>query len=113
MMNATTGRRIGYAEHIGQSIADILTTPIGSRLMRRDYGSFIPMLIDQPLTPANQLRLMAATAQAIMKHEPRTRLRSAFLAFDASGRAVLQIARTDRGQAATVRQAVNIGGTAA
>jgi len=108
MMNASTGRSIDYAAHIAQSIADILTTPIGSRVMRRGYGSFIPMLIDQPLTPANILRLQAATAQAIMKHEPRTRLRRALLGFDASGRAVMQIERQDRGQAATRRQSIAI-----
>ncbi|MDR0216424.1 MAG: GPW/gp25 family protein [Comamonas sp.] len=108
MMNANTGQLLGYSAHISQSIADILTTPIGSRLMRRGYGSFIPQLIDQPMTPANILRLQAATAQAIMKHEPRTRLRRASLAFDASGRAVLQIERQDRGQASTRRQTVTI-----
>uniref|UniRef100_UPI0026076D20 ATPase domain-containing protein n=1 Tax=uncultured Sphingobium sp. TaxID=316087 RepID=UPI0026076D20 len=32
-------------------VRDILTTPIGSRLMRRDYGSLIPELIDQPANP--------------------------------------------------------------
>lgn len=110
MMNTRTGRRIGYTEHISQSIANILTTPIGSRPMRRGYGSFIPQLIDQPLTPANILRLQAATAQAIMKHEPRTRLRRAVLQFDGSGRAVLLLERKDRGQAATKRQSVSIHG---
>ncbi|MFN3733249.1 hypothetical protein [Comamonas testosteroni] len=43
-----------------------------------------------------------------MKHEPRTRLRRAFLGFDASGRAVLQLERQDRGQASTRSQAVTI-----
>ncbi|MBS3019175.1 hypothetical protein DJFAAGMI_01915 [Comamonas sp. PE63] len=108
MMNVNTGRRIDYAAHISQSITDILTTPIGSRVMRRGYGSFIPQLVDQPMTPANILRLQAATAQAIMKHEPRTRLRRAFLGFDSSGRAVMQLERQDRGQASTRRQAVSI-----
>ena len=32
--------------HLNQSIADILTTPIGTRVMRPDYGSNIPRLID-------------------------------------------------------------------
>lgn len=113
MMNVSTGRSIGYSAHISQSIADILTTPIGSRLMRRGYGSFIPALIDQPMTPANILRLQAATAQAIMKYEPRTRLRRAALTFDASGKALMQIERQDRDQVATVRQAVAIGGAPA
>lgn len=110
MMDAHTGRRISLRAHISQSIADILTTPIQSRLMRRGYGSFIPKLIDQPMTPANILRLQAATAQAIMKWEPRTRLRRATLAMDATGRAVLQIERVDQGQATVMRQSVTLTG---
>lgn len=114
MMDAHTGRRISLRAHISQSIADILSTPIGSRLMRRGYGSFIPRLIDQPMTPANILRLQAATAQAIMKWEPRTRLRRVVHSMDASGCVVLQIERVDRGQATTMRQAVTLtGGTQA
>ena len=112
MMDAHTGRRISLRAHISQSIADILSTPIGSRLMRRGYGSFIPRLIDQPMTPANILRLQAATAQAIMKWEPRTRLCRVVHQMDASGRVVLLIERTDRGQVAAMRQAVTITGGA-
>ena len=42
-MNRFTGEKItSETEHIKQSIADILLTPIGSRLQRRDYGSRIP-----------------------------------------------------------------------
>ena len=46
---ATTGRTITGAAHLAQSIADVLTTPIGSRVMRREYGSLLPDLIDDPL----------------------------------------------------------------
>lgn len=110
MMDATTGRRISLRAHISQSIADILTTPIQSRVMRRGYGSAVPRLVDQPMTPANILRLQAATAQAIMKWEPRTRLRRAVLQVDATGRAVMQIERVDRGQAAAMSQSVTVAG---
>lgn len=113
MMNAASGRRIGWSDHISQSIADIITTPIGSRLMRRAYGSKVPDLIDQPMTRANILRVQAATAQAIMKHEPRTRLRRATLDISADGRAVMSLERTDKGQAQTVLQTVEIRGAQA
>lgn len=95
MMEASTGRAIGQAAHIGQSIADILCTPIGSRLMRRLYGSYLPALVDQPATPANILRLKAATAQAIIKWEPRTRVRSVAVSITAQGRCTLAITRRD------------------
>ncbi|MBJ3641459.1 baseplate assembly protein, partial [Salmonella enterica subsp. enterica serovar Weltevreden] len=38
-MNASSGHAITDNEHIAQSIGDILLTPIGSRVMRRAYGS--------------------------------------------------------------------------
>ena len=50
MTNDQTGRRIGLKEHIAQSIKNILFTRIGSRLMREDYGSLLPELIDMPMT---------------------------------------------------------------
>lgn len=73
-MSATTGRAIDADTHLRQSIADILTTPIGSRVMRRDYGSLLPELIDQPFNGATQLKLYGATASALMRWEPRIRL---------------------------------------
>lgn len=73
-MNAQTGRALSDIEHVRQSITDILTTPIGSRVMRREYGSLLPELIDHPDTPANRLRLAAATAVALMRWEPRLAL---------------------------------------
>ena len=38
-MDRETGKSLSGIEHLRQSIRDILTTPIGSRVMRRDYGS--------------------------------------------------------------------------
>lgn len=73
-MGRSTGRQASGVEHLRQSIADILTTPIGSRLMRRDYGSLLPELIDHPANGANKVRIYAATAGALMKWEPRLRL---------------------------------------
>jgi phage baseplate assembly protein W len=47
-------------------VRDILVTPIGSRIMRREYGS-LSALIDQPQTPALRLQIMAACYSAIQK----------------------------------------------
>ena len=73
-MSAIDGRALEGADHLSQSIADILTTPIGSRVMRRDYGSRIPELIDQPITPRLAVELYAATAEALRRWEPRFKL---------------------------------------
>lgn len=60
--------------HVQQSIEVILTTPIGSRVMRRDFGSELYDLVDRKMTPRLVLALYAATAVAIRRWEPRFRL---------------------------------------
>ncbi len=70
-MNAANGRAISATDHIIQSVRDILITPVGSRVMRRDYGSELFYLIDMPQHQATRLRLMAATVQALINWEPR------------------------------------------
>ncbi len=72
--DAATGKPLAGLDHLRQSIADILTTPVGTRVMRRDYGSLLFSLIDQPFTGATLVRLYAATAQALMRWEPRVRI---------------------------------------
>ena len=73
-MDARTGKPLAGIDHLRQSVADILFTPLGSRLCLRDYGSAIPDLIDRPVTPSLRLRVYAATAMALLKWEPRLRL---------------------------------------
>ena len=63
-MDRTTGRRITGMNHLQQSIADILTTPLGTRLQRRTYGSLLPSLIDQPDNGPTRLRCYSASASA-------------------------------------------------
>lgn len=73
-MNSQTGLSISEVEHIRQSMRDILVTPIGSRVMRREYGSLLSALIDQPQTPALRLQIILACYSAIQKWEPRVSL---------------------------------------
>lgn len=60
----------GFA-HVQQSIDVILTTPIGSRVMRREFGSELFGLIDRPLTDRIILAIYAAAVIAIARWEPR------------------------------------------
>ncbi|QBP10113.1 GPW/gp25 family protein [Cupriavidus metallidurans] len=76
-LNSATGRAIADLPHIWQSIRDILTTPVGSRVMRRAYGSQVPMLIDQPLNDVTRLRVMSASVAAIVRWEPRVQVSAA------------------------------------
>ena len=73
-MNRFDGRALNESQHISQSIQDILTTPLGSRVMRRDYGSAIFELIDQPQSAAVKLQIMAAAVIALTRWEPRIRI---------------------------------------
>lgn len=90
-MNAATGRALDDLDHIRQSVRDILFTPIGSRVMRRDYGSLIPELIDHPANAGNLMRLRAATVGAISRWEPRLRITKVGFDFDIEGRAVVDM----------------------
>jgi phage baseplate assembly protein W len=78
-INAQTGRRLDGARHLKQSIRDILTTRIGTRVMRRDYGSRLPELIDNPMGELLKVELFAATAESLVKWEPRFRLDRVYL----------------------------------
>ncbi|CAM5289626.1 GPW/gp25 family protein [Eoetvoesiella caeni] len=70
-MNALTGKSLDGLEHLKQSIRDILTTPIGSRVMRREYGSRLFDLVDAPTNRRTRAAIYAATAEALRLWEPR------------------------------------------
>lgn len=72
--SAADGKPLGGIAHLRQSIQDILTTPLGSRVMRRDYGSRLYELVDAPTNSETLMQLYAATAEALAAWEPRFRL---------------------------------------
>ncbi|CAM3711417.1 GPW/gp25 family protein [Phaeobacter inhibens] len=73
-INASTGKPLSGLAHLRQSVRDILTTPIGTRVMRRDYGSRLYRLVDAPMNDATRLEMMAATYEALETWEPRLQL---------------------------------------
>ncbi|QSH40927.1 GPW/gp25 family protein [Lentisphaerota bacterium ZTH] len=75
-IDKATGKALSGLAHLKQSINDILTTPLGSRVMRRDYGSRLFQLIDAPLNSETLVEIYAATAEALLKWEPRFKLHS-------------------------------------
>lgn len=70
-MHAGSGQALSDDDHIRQSVADILTTPVGSMITLREYGSYNLQLIDQPVSPALRLQIMASSVMALMRWEPR------------------------------------------
>jgi len=83
-MSASSGAALSDMAHLRQSIATILFTPVGSRVMRRSFGSLLPELIDQPDNPTTRMRLFAAVAGALMRWEPRLRISRVQLASGAT-----------------------------
>ena len=114
-MNRETGAAIGTLEHIGQSISDILTTRLGTRVMRREYGSLLPELVDQPFNDATRLRVYAASVMAIMRWEPRVSLtRIQLQGASLQGQVVMDIEGRvlDRNQALSMSLPLQLGGGA-
>lgn len=70
-IDKNTGKALSGLAHLKQSIEDILTTPKGTRIMRRDYGSELPRLVDHPLNRETVLDMIAESADALSKWEPR------------------------------------------
>lgn len=98
-MSRTNGRAVEFDAHLAQSINDILTTPVGSRVMRRDYGSDLPRLIDAPLNGETQVDVFAAVAEALDRWEPRLRLVRVSIDSAVAGRMQLSmVAQTLRGE---------------
>ncbi len=90
-MDAKTGKALEGMEHLKQSIIDILTTPINSRIMRRDYGSRLFELVDKPIDRDLTLEIYAATAEALGKFERRFKLEKVKIAEVKEGRVTLNL----------------------
>ncbi len=114
-MNRETGAAISDLDHIGQSITDILTTRIGTRIMRREYGSLLPELVDHPFNDATRLRIYAGTVMALMRWETRISLnRVQFLGANLQGQSVLELEGTlvDSNEALSMSLPLQLGGSA-
>lgn len=96
-MNSGTGKAITDTEHLRQSVKDILITPQGSRIARREYGSLLSALIDQPQNPALRLQMMSAVYVALMRWEPRLTLDAITISSSFDGSMVVDLTgrRTD------------------
>lgn len=90
-MNKSTGLAASGIEHLKQSIADILTTPIGSRVMRRDYGSQLFDKIDNPITGELIAEIYIDVVEALFNYEPRFDLTNVTVADIQKGKIVLDL----------------------
>jgi phage baseplate assembly protein W len=83
-----TGARLQEDDDIWQSIEDILTTPLGSRVWNREYGSELYDLLD---SDASQARIGGVIADAVERHEPRVRVKTSTVRKAADGEFEIEV----------------------
>lgn len=90
MSNITGGSLDGLA-HLRQSITDILSTPLGSRVMRREYGSRLFQRIDAPITGELIAEIYSDVVEALFNCEPRVEVNKISLVSISGGHIVLDL----------------------
>lgn len=90
-MSRNDGQTITDTDHLRQSVRDILLTPQGSRIARREYGSLLSALIDQPQNPALRLQIMSAVYVALSRWEPRLTLDSITISSTFDGTMIVEL----------------------
>jgi phage baseplate assembly protein W len=78
-MSSDTGVALQGLAHLRQSLSDILATPIGARVMRRTYGARVSEFVDAPINRRTLVSIVAASAAAIARWEPRIKLKRIYI----------------------------------
>lgn len=113
MMSREIGSNLSEFEHIKQSIQDIISTPLGSRIMRRSYGTQLFNLIDQPTSEALYLKIYSTIYSSILQWENRIDVSQININSLSAGQMVidLEFTLTKTGQAQNLNIPVSIGAT--
>ncbi|WP_111745633.1 GPW/gp25 family protein [Salinisphaera orenii] len=90
-MDRRTGKAIDEIDHIQQSIGDILSTRIGTRVERRGYGSNLPSRIDDPVDQQFRVHVQYDVAVAIRTWETRVTAERVQLIDYADGKPVFRL----------------------
>lgn len=101
-MDRRTGQPISGLAHVRQSIEDILTTPVGSRRMRPEYGSNLRRFIDLPVNEGWKSSVQAEIARALGRWEPRIALKSVQVVAVVDGQITIRLRGTYQGEDAVV-----------
>ncbi|MDN7142694.1 GPW/gp25 family protein [Pseudomonas sp. JQ170] len=90
-LDRRTGQPIAGVAHLRQSIEDILTTPLGSRRMRPEYGSNLRRYVDLPVNEGWKSAVQAEVARALGRWEPRLKLERVRVTAVVGGQITLQL----------------------
>lgn len=101
-LDRRTGQPLAGLDHLKQSVEDILTTPLGSRRMRPDYGSNLRRFVDLPVNEGWKSAVQAEVARALGRWEPRLQLERVKVVSVVGGQVGLQLTGLYLGSAAVV-----------
>lgn len=90
-MDRRSGQSVSGLAHLRQSIEDILTTPVGSRRMRPEYGSQLRRYVDLPVNEGWKSAVQAEVARALGRWEPRLKLERVRVTAVVGGQITLQL----------------------
>lgn len=90
-MDCRTGQPLSGQAHLRQSIEDILSTPVGSRRMRPEYGSQLRRYVDLPVNEGWKSAVQAEVARALGRWEPRLKLERVRVIAVLDGQITLQL----------------------
>lgn len=105
-VDPVTGQTIRGEQHLRRCLGDILSTRIGSRVMDRAYGSRVPALLDAPVNPNTAADLVASTAEAVRRWEPRVVLKRVVVRAAEAGGFALDLVVAVRGRILTLEGVV-------
>ena len=97
-----TGQPLSGIEHLRQSIEDILSTPLGSRRMRPEYGSKLRRFVDLPVNDGWKSAVQAEVARALGRWEPRLKLERVRVTAVVGGQITFQLTGQYLGDSAIV-----------
>jgi phage baseplate assembly protein W len=101
-MDGITGKPLTGLDHLRQSIGDILSTPLGSRRMRPEYGSNIRRYVDLPVNEGWKGAVQAEAARALRRWESRVELSSIRVVSVLGGKITFQLAVDYQGERKTL-----------
>lgn len=97
-----TGQPLSGIEHLRQSIEDILSTQLGSRRMRPEYGSKLRRFVDLPVNDGWKSAVQAEVARALGRWEPRLKLERVRVTAVVGGQITFQLTGQYLGDSAIV-----------
>ncbi|KJK06533.1 GPW/gp25 family protein [Pseudomonas alkylphenolica] len=101
-MDRRSGQSVSGLTHLRQSIEDILTTPVGSRRMRPEYGSQLRRYVDLPVNEGWKSAVQAEVARSLGRWEPRLKLERVRVVAVVGGQITLQLTGQYLGDSAII-----------